>query len=242
MAAILITRPQPDGEQLGSQLLAQGWSVCYQPLLDFAPGPDLTRLPAYLDTLTNTDIVIAVSRHAVNYASDYLQCQQRCWPTTPHYLAIGTATATCWQQYGVDAEPADPATSEGLLALPATHRARQALLLRGQSGRELLTKTLRQRKIPVHTLACYQRQALVWDGSDAIAAWQQHDIDLIQVTSVEQLSLLLANIPGKHVDWLTQRTLVVPSQRLAAAAKNLGFIHIIVTAGASNQALLDALH
>lgn len=241
MATILVTRPQPEGQHLTAALLARGWRVCFQPLLTFSAGPQLHELPGLLADLSAADTVIAVSPRALHYAQQILTRHQRSWPVGPAYLAIGQKTASYWQDDDLDVQIADPATSEGVLTLPATYQARQVLLLRGQAGRELITKVLQQRHIPCKPVACYQRNEIAWSGAAAITEWRAQQLSHIQVSSSEQLDLLLAKVPDKFVDWLQQRILIVPGERVANYASQRGFSAIIVAAGASNKAILDAL-
>lgn len=71
--SILITRPSPAGEALVSRLRALGQVAWSFPLIEFVAGRELPTLADRLATLTENDLVFALSQHAVAFAHAQLQ-------------------------------------------------------------------------------------------------------------------------------------------------------------------------
>ncbi|WP_392421086.1 uroporphyrinogen-III synthase [Edwardsiella piscicida] len=244
--SILVTRPSPAGEQLVERLRALGMEAWHTPLIDVAPGRQLALLPEAVAALQRGDLLLAVSRHAVLYAAEALRLAGRGWPTTPRYAAIGHSTAqslgaTCHQPVIF---PPAPETSEALLALPAIRqlRARRALILRGNGGRDLIADALRARGVSVTLCECYRRVAIAYPGDELCARWRQQKVSTLVVTSGEMLQQLYDLVPEyDRQRWLLSCRLIVVSERLAQRARDLGWQEIRVAESANNDALLRTL-
>ncbi|GAB6263473.1 uroporphyrinogen-III synthase [Photobacterium sp. 53610] len=241
---VLITRPAPQGDALAQALAHQGITSLVQPLLTIAPGAGLPGLGDQLRTLQEGDCLIAVSSHAVKMAHTYLTEQGISWPQQPHYLAVGRQTADVLAQACGQAVTAPPREdSEGLLALPelAQPAGHRVLILRGNGGRELIFDTLVERQARVSYCETYARHWLALDGDLLFRQWQQQDVDTLVVTSGQQLDFLYRLMPAQARPWLCQCRLLVPSERIAKEAKDIGFRCITMVGSASNDALLTTL-
>ncbi|QPR28807.1 uroporphyrinogen-III synthase [Edwardsiella hoshinae] len=244
--SILVTRPSPAGEQLVERLRAAGMAAWHSPLIDFAPGTQLAQLPERLAELAAGDLLLAVSRHAVQYADSRLRRIGLAWPPALRYVAIGHTTAqalqiACGQPV---ISPDQGETSEALLALPAlqTLSAQHALILRGNGGRELIAATLRARGLAVTLCECYQRRPCILPGSERYRDWQRQKISTLVVTSGEMLQQLYDLVPEyERQHWLLRCRLIVVSERLAQRARDLGWQEIRVADSANNDALLRTL-
>jgi uroporphyrinogen-III synthase len=243
---ILVTRPSPAGEQLVSRLRALGRVAFHAPLIDFAPGNDLARLPQGLAELQTGDLVFALSQHAVSYASSVINRAGLQWPGELSYYAIGRTTALAMHRISslpVD-YPREREISEMLLMLPALQQlaGKRALIMRGNGGRELLGETLAERGAAVSYYECYQRSPVHYDGSEQSAHWQRAGIDTLVVTSGEMLQQLYTLVPDYYrSSWLLRCRLIVVSERLATLAQELGWSTIRVAENADNDALIRAL-
>ncbi|MTD39164.1 uroporphyrinogen-III synthase [Erwinia sp. CPCC 100877] len=243
---ILVTRPSPDGEALVSRLRAMGRVAWNFPLIEFSPGRELSRLPGYLNALRSGDLAFVLSRHAVEYAHATLSRQGVPWPTEVSWFSIGRSSALALHKVSrlLVNYPRDREISEVLLQLPELQdiKGKQALILRGNGGRELLGNTLRQRGAQVTLCECYQRCPRQYDGAEVAWRWQNKGIDTLVVTSGEMLRQLYALIPEwyrKH--WLLNCRLIVVSERLASHARESGWQDISIADNADNDALLRAL-
>jgi len=244
--SILVTRPSPDGEALVSRLRMQGLVAWSFPLIEFAPGAELTQLPALFDTLQPDDLVFMVSRHAVEHAHAALTRAGRTWPASLRYFAIGRSTALALHQVSGQPVnyPRDREISEVLLQLPELQNiiGRKALILRGNGGRELLGETLTARGAEVTFCECYQRCEKVYDGAQEAHRWQMRGVNTLVITSGEMLHQLFRLVPEWYrTRWLLRCKAVVVSERLATLARELGWQDIKVADNADNDALLRAL-
>lgn len=235
----LIVRPAAQANLLVQMLRQRGHAPLCCPLLETRPGSDLPRLP---ELLSNADIVIAVSVHAVKFAHDFLLQAGQTWPHID-YLAVGQASADAFAEAGIQALCPDDPRSEGLLALPCLQQVngKRVLILRGNDGRDLIASTLASRGSLVHYCATYERHYPELDGDALTRHWQGAGLDSLLITSGELLQRLLALVPGPQLPWLYDRLLVVPSPRVAELAEGAGFTRIVIAQGASNQAMVAAL-
>lgn len=243
---ILVTRPSPFGEQLVSRLRALGRVAYHAPLIDFAPGSDLPKLPQALQQLNDGDLVFVVSQHSVNYANSVIGRAGLTWPARLSYYAIGRATGLAMHRISsLPVEyPREQEISETLLLLPTLQKldGKQALILRGNGGRELLGNQLSERGANVSYYECYQRSPVHYDGSEQSAHWQRAGVDTLVVTSGEMLQQLYTLVPDYYrSSWLLRCRLIVVSERLATLAQELGWSTIRVADKADNDALIRAL-
>lgn len=244
--SILVTRPSPDGDELVSHLRSRGKVAWSFPLIEFSHGDELSLLPERLIQLREYDLVFLVSRHAVAWSQAELQRTRTVWPTGVHYFAPGRTTALAMRQISELAinYPRDRETSEALLQLSELQNisGKQALILRGNGGRELLGNTLAERGAQVTYCECYQRREKNYDGAQETHRWQACGVDTLVVTSGEMLQQLVRLIPELyHTSWLLRCKVLVVSERLAHLARELGWQDIQVADNADNDALLRAL-
>ena len=138
--SILVTRPSPAGEELVSRLRTLGQVAWHFPLIEFSPGRQLPQLADQLAALGESDLLFALSQHAVAFAQSQLHQQDRKWPRLPTYFAIGRTTALALHTVSGQKilYPQDREISEVLLQLPELQNiaGKRALILRGNGGRE----------------------------------------------------------------------------------------------------------
>lgn len=244
--SVLVTRPSPDGVALSASLADLGARTIEQPLIEFSLGRDKENL---IPQLQQSGLVIAISKQAVQWAASMLESLQASWPSAATYYAIGQKTAQ--QLEAVVQQPVHypvVSDSEHLLALPALQASaiadrenKQVLILRGNGGRELIYDRLVDRGAIVSYCEVYQRQRVRFNGDLLVSHWKESSISHIVVTSTEQLKYLNDGVPESAYPWLYQSILVVPSERIAHLAQQLGFYTVVVSASASNQDLIAAL-
>ncbi|WP_213716360.1 uroporphyrinogen-III synthase [Cedecea lapagei] len=243
---ILVTRPSPAGEELVSRLRALGQVAYSFPLIEFSPGRQLSQLPAQLAALAPGDLVFVLSQHVIDYAAPLLRRNGIPWPGNLSWFAIGRTTALAFHTVShiPIRYPQDRETSEILLQLPELQNVagKRALILRGNGGRELLGETLEARGAEVSFCECYQRSAIIYDGTEEAHRWHARGISTLVVTSGEMLQQLYTLTPDWYREnWLLRCELLVVSERLASLARTLGWQNIRVAANADNDALLRAL-
>ena len=244
--SILVTRPSPQGEELVSRLRALGREAWSFPLIEFTPGRELAQLAGHLDALGENDLLFALSQHAVEFAHAQLQQQKASWPQAPDYFAIGRTTALALHKVSQrDVRyPLDREISEVLLQLSELQNiaGKNALILRGNGGREYLGETLLSRGANITFCECYQRSNRHYDGAEEAMRWQSRGVTTLVVTSGEMLQQLWSLIPEWYRDsWLLHCEVLLVSERLALQARELGWLNIRIADGADNDALLRAL-
>ncbi|WP_313572312.1 uroporphyrinogen-III synthase [Pantoea piersonii] len=243
---ILVTRPEPAASALVTRLRALGREAWSLPLIEFAPGSDLDRLPQQLAALRKGDLVFLLSQQVIQYAQPALARHNAVWPADVDYYAIGRSTALAFHTASgrhVD-YPHAQETSEALINMAALQRVsgKKALILRGNPGRELLAETLTDRGAEVSFSQCYQRCQKHYDGPVEGRRWRNRGITTLVVSSGEMLQQLFSLFPAvDREEWLLRCRLVVVSERLATLASELGWQDIQVADGADNDALLRAL-
>ncbi|MDP2227169.1 MAG: uroporphyrinogen-III synthase [Moraxellaceae bacterium] len=234
---ILNTRPAHQSGDLSAALRAAGATVSELPLIAITPlalPADAERLLLDLDRFNG---VFFVSANAARLALDAVA---GFWPQWPYRLpayAVGQRTAVALEDAGLTVITPEQADSEGLLALPelAEVSGQRFLLLRGESGRELLADTLRARGAQVEIIGLYRRDL----PADACQQWQAltpSTPDVIVLTSPDALRHW-QQVAGP--DAIAPHWLVV-SPRLQALAADAG-ARATVAAGADTASLLQAL-
>lgn len=246
---VLVTRPRSQGLTLCHQLEQLGYRVTQVPVMEIEPLQDLARLQQAQDCFANQEKLTGIIVVSVNAAEQAIPWFDRYPPPSAvTFFSVGQSTAQYLHENLAalnDHRVVFPATqmdSEGLLALPelqATRiKDRHFLILRGEGGRDVLANTLRARGAMVDSCELYRRicpphASAVRDGLA--------DSGIIIVNSVESLdNLVLLAGPGSE-NRMHSMILVVPGERVAAAARKAGFRHIICAANATDAAVIDAI-
>ena len=254
---VLVTRPQGRADDLIAAIAASGGSATHIPLLMVMPLDENRDAAIWQQTkqrvldLDRYRRVIAISVNAAQYGLEWID---NYWPQLPRGMAwygIGAATVAALARRDIVAQSnstiqngADGAAvnSETLLALPALQKidGERILILRGVGGRETLAAVLRERGAQVDYAECYRRVEPILDAAQQ-AQLQALNFDAICVNSNETLQNLWSYLSAAARLQAQQRALIVPSARVAAAAKTLGFARVITAANAGTPATLAAL-
>lgn len=242
---IVVTRPAAQAEALASAIRAQGGAVLRYPLLEIGPPADTAALHAAAVRLTDFALAIFISPNAVDYSLPTLLAGQA-WPTHLVPAAVGQGTVKTLAGYGITGcvAPTVRFDSEALLDCPALQpeqvAGKQIAIFRGDGGRELLAKTLRERGASVTCIPCYRRLPPALPVQVLMEAWQQQQLDAITISSSEGLRYLLERLDAAGRALLKQTPVFVPHARIAENAATLGLEKIILTAGA-DAGILEGL-
>tara|TARA_R110002167_G_scaffold53_2_gene369 strand:+ start:88603 stop:89412 length:810 start_codon:yes stop_codon:yes gene_type:complete len=244
---VLITRPTKKTQALAKSLTAIGIACVNQPLFDYQPLADHQTSKRLL---TNDNIIIFVSVAAVEFANKTFARQH--W-RYQHIIAVGSATKEALQQLEVNSVVCpEQENSEGLLVLPVLNKNffdEPITIVRGDSGREHLAEQLSEQGAKVSYLESYQ---CVWRTftEDIGKQWFKQQINCIVVTSnaiLEKLVQLTVVQQAQNNDqqlteyWRNQCLWVVASQRIADTAKQFGLTHVMISEGASENAITTIL-
>jgi len=243
--SVLVTRPAGQGAALCAALQAAGFRAHNQPLLELQALTGLA--PSQRQLLLDLDLyqhVIFISGNAVRFG---MACIEDYWPQLPAgpaWYAIGDSTATLLRDFGIDATtPGSAMTSEGLLALPrlAAVRDQRVLIVKGEGGRAALCEELARRGARVDELACYRRHCPDLSPGELAARLREWAIDYIMISSGEGLANLQALLTTAETTKFRHVGLIVPSQRVARMAREVGFDRVVTAENASDVAMLHAL-
>ena len=239
---VVVTRPAAQAARFAELVTAAG----ARPLL----LPTIEIEPVELDAAAREQLVPDDFDWTIYTSANAVDCSLRQLPRPQRtrIAAIGRATARALEERDltVTAVPGTTSDSEGLLALDcfADLRGRRVLILKGRGGRTLLREELTRRGAEVVTGDVYARQRAE-PRPEALAALREACMAgraVIAVTSAEVLAALLELFPTAHCPRLLDARLLVPGERVAAAAREYGWRgRVIVAAGAEDAAMADAL-
>jgi uroporphyrinogen-III synthase len=218
---VLITRPEHQSHDLASAIEAAGGHVFHFPVIDIV-GRDIDEIGREFTELPEPDIVVFVSGNAVAYGLAAVKGKNT------KIAAIGPATRAAIESLGVSVDifPDSGFDSEHLLRHAALQEVKNSkvVIVRGQSGRELLAETLRERGANVDYLHVYDRvqhEPTLADLENLDTALDQGRIGLMTAMSVETLEYLVQILPPQSLGLLRKSTLVAPSTRVIQTASEL---------------------
>lgn len=238
---VVITKPSDQQAPWTKAIREAGWETISLPLLALEDLPETPQQRTCWLDLDQFQGIVAVSPHAAEILAERLD---QWWPQAPvgvNWLCPGPGTAAILSHRHPDIQPVYPEeghTAEDLLALPQTRSVDEQkwLILAGEGGRPTLQDTLTARGARVTRLSLYRRLPLTLEdrARDELARSDR----IIQVSSLQALESLTS-----QVSLVTKQkaTLLVSSERLADAARNMQWEHIIQAGGASLNATLESL-
>jgi uroporphyrinogen-III synthase len=256
--AVVITRPLAQARPLAARVAALGREVELLPLLEIAPLPDPAPLLAALARLADYAMVAFVSPNAIDAAFAHIGQ----WPAGVRLAVLGEGSRAALAAHGVTPDtvdivsPADSAHSDSEHLLQTLDLAalagRPVLIIRGESGRELMADGLRAAGALVDVVPAYRRS--VPPLTPALAATlrrllaRENDWIVTSSEALRGLCDLLAKLEIEYPDPLQQNSvvlmqqqhLIVPHARIAETANNLGFSRLTLT-GSGDERLLAAL-
>ncbi|MBT5229573.1 MAG: uroporphyrinogen-III synthase [Methylococcales bacterium] len=227
---IVITRPQHQATALSEQLRALG----AEPLL--LPTIEIVACNTTKPLADSYHWVIFISANAVNFGLKQL-------PTLTNYplAAIGLKTAEHLKQHcPTPLTPNAPYNSEAFLKLPELQAlaGKTIAIVKGEGGRGLLQKTLRERGAHVIEYDVYQRQLPTAPNQAIIEQIQNRQVNHILVTSEQSLNHLIALV---GLNTVQQTSVILGSKRQLECADRLGLKITQHVSHPSDQAYIDQL-
>ena len=208
---VLVTRPVGQQEPLVSELVAAGATVVSFPVIDIVPRADAV-IETEAGNLDPPDVTIFVSANAVQHGIEQ---------AAGKIAAIGPATARAIEAAGrsVDLKAEEGFSSEDLLGIRELRQVagKTIRIIRGSRGRELLATTLTSRGANVQYLGVYDRRLPAYAPEEIERLWQQWqdgDIDVVVLMSVESLTNLTQLLPEEALPALNESRLVTPTARV----------------------------
>ncbi|MDN4060080.1 uroporphyrinogen-III synthase [Massilia sp. YIM B02769] len=251
---VVITRPRAQAEGLAQAVAALGRTPVLLPLLEIAPLADQSALRAVLAGLDNYALVAFVSPNAIDAALAHLQERLAAWPRQVALAVLGEGSRAALARHGLTEAnativgPQDPtrSDSENLLHTLdlAALRGKRVLIVRGESGRELMAEGFRAAGAEVDVVPAYRRSvpALTPELAASLRGLllEPNDWLLTSSEALRGLFDLLALADPSLVAKMQQQHVIVPHARIAETAAALGLAHVTLT-GSGDERLLAAL-
>ena len=237
MTTVVLTRPQADSERLSEALQNEGFQTRVMPIITIEAIPTAEQAPA--PSLRNDALCIFISANAVRFGLPQLgSALARDSDLT--VIAVGNKTRDTLAAEGIQAQVPARADSEGLLAMPALSApdSRDVVIVKGEGGRELLASELTGRGARVTEWACYRR---CWPEVDVSGLIEISAGLIFQASSGEMVSRLSELLAGGGQADLFQSSIIVPSDRVARLATEIGWGQVIRAEDASDDAFIRAL-
>jgi uroporphyrinogen-III synthase len=248
---VVITRPRAQAQALADNVAALGREAVLLPLLEIYPLADQSALQGVLADLSGYALVAFVSPNAIDAAFAHITC----WPQGVALAVLGETSRACLASHGIDDgnatifSPLDPARSDSEHLLRALQQdslaGRRVLIVRGETGRELMADGLRAAGAEVTVVAAYRRQVPAMtpelDATLRRLLAQQNDWIITSSEALRGLLGLVAQLDGDaSVARMQRQHLIVPHARIAETAISLGLTRLTLT-GSGDASLLAAL-
>ncbi len=233
--SILLTRPAGQAEAWAAELTRLGAEVTHIPSLQIEALPKPAKLEADLGAC---DIGIFVSSNAVMALSSLLTDQRL--KQKIRWYGVGQKTQQTAAEEGFRLITAEAYNSETLLqhADLQSVAGQSCSIIRGLGGRPDLARVLAERGAEVKLCELYRR-ACAWQNSATLASYLAAQAStkegelIISATSVDNLNytFLLAE-KAEMAGNITRATFLVPGERVALAARQLGLNQIVLARSA----------
>ena len=240
---VLIARPQDQSTTLVEQLQKLEAEVIQLPAIEIKPTLQNASLKHHILNLDQYHHVIAISTYAAQLGLNWID---KYWPQLPvsiKWYAVGNKTASVLNKADIEVITTFQGNdSEALLNLPelAQPTNEKVLILRGVDGRELLKQTLEQRGAQVDYAELYQRALPQYTDSELDEALITFSPEIIITLSGETLHNLVKLSQNRDIN-IKDKTVLVPSQRVADQARSLGFHNILIPDALNEHSLIECL-
>lgn len=232
---ILVTRPQPEARGLASLVSAANGFPIIQPGVTIECADDGESTLEELERLADFDSVIFTSSNAVRCA--LARKARRDWPRDLRVVAVGPSTRNALVGAGFPqvAMPEQGAGSEALLETLGPGSLGSTLIMAARGGRTTLAETLEAAGQKAAWCYAYSRSPATPDAQSLRLVRSHWGRVVVIATSAQ----ILENV-SRMLDKLTSRPLVVPSDRVRQAARDLGFSYVAVSVRPDDESLLEA--
>lgn len=237
---VVVTRPLAQADDLMQRIAALGRSAVLFPLLEIHPLADQTELKKSLATLERYALIAFVSPNAIDAAFK----ARANWPHAIPLAVIGEGSRARLAKYGITDQTTqifrppvgarmDSQTLLAELGLE-TLRGKRVLIVRGETGRELLADSLRAAGVQVELIAAYRRTAPEFDTTKIGELKQLLYCHNVWVVTSSEALRIWSNVVSKLEDAevvakMQQKKILVPHARIAETAQQLGFRNIVLT-------------
>ena len=235
---VLVTRPTGLAEPLCAETQKRGGLTTHFPVIEICAPDNAESLQQAIETVNSYDIALFISPTAVKQTAKHITLTS----LTPAIGAIGDATCSTLQKQNLSVQiKPEGHNSESLLEHPLLQsdsiNNKRIIIFKGEGGRELLTDTLTSRGASVFNANVYKRDKP--KHHTPLTKLELASVNAILISSGEGITNLFSM--AEATDDLAIIQLIVPGERCATIAKELGFKSIITTPNATNASFIDTL-
>jgi uroporphyrinogen-III synthase len=233
--SVLVVRPLREQDAFLALLEQSEADVTYTPIMRIEPIDETQSIENLILILDQFDKAIFISANAAELGLEWVD---EYWPMLPvglELFAVGQQTGQIFSQYGYPVFcPQNQQNTEGLLELEQLQKldGKAVVIFRGGGGRQTLGETLEQRGAKVSYCELYNR--VIESGSLERARQQAKTTGCLIAHSGELLQAM-ADPENLLVP------LVVPSNRVAAMAQDMGYQSIVVADNALPESMYRAV-
>lgn len=222
---IVITRPKHQADTLRKKLEIAGAHTILFPLLEINQVKNQALVEQQLSKLGNYDLAIFISPNAVRYTLKKVSTSTF---DSLKVAAIGKKTASLLKQHGiqVDYTPKEVSNSETLLAMSQIKTfstGKNIVILRGNTGRELLKNTLVKQGANVDYITVYTRHCPQKDLKLLTKHFNHNELDIILISSGNSLANLFS-LQAEN-SWLNNVSLLLGSERIKQQVLKIANYH-----------------
>lgn len=235
---VVITRPAGTGSPLARRVRRMGGVPLLLPGLSLRAAEQTNDVADALRAALDDELLIYTSPAAVRFAAHLVPLRTRAT-----VLAVGQGTARALARHGIDASaPTTRQDSDGLLELAELSdvRERRVALIGAPGGRGVLRGELAARGAQLREVHVYRRGTPRWQRRQLDAVRQLPNDARVLLSSAEALENLQQGLPAEVFARLCQAVAVASSERIAEAARAVGFRRVVVAASALSDHLLAA--
>ncbi len=230
---VLLTRPTTKIEQSEAYFKQLGAITYACPAFSIeTKSVDQNELTASIETC---DLIVVTSSHCVptlkRLDDKFLKHQS--------FLGIGPATGRALLREGMAGEHlSSGAKSEELFQAIKKSKPSKVVLLKGVGGRDYLINHLIEAGIQVHAFDVYKRVPNMDMDLSIYERWSKQERAVMMVTSFESLEVFTKLLSLNPLC----KPILVPSERVAALAKNLGATRVFIAESAQDPHMADLLY
>ena len=247
---VLITRPEQLSENLALAVRNFGGHTVNFPLLEIEGITEESRINLLryaIKRLDDYDILIFVSKNAVQYGAAIIEESWHKLPIDSEVFAIGPGTAKMASDFfGREViHPGDGSISEDLVALPSliNIEGKRIAIFRGTEGREFLAGSLQARGAEVDYFEVYERNSTKKSCQALMEVINENHVNVLTITSGDSLNILnrLFLESRNTFPKVFHMPMVVPSARVSRLAAEFGFEQVKLAQGADTESMVSAL-
>ena len=247
---VLITRPEHLSKNLALAVRNFGGHTINFPLLEIKTITEESRISLLkyaIKKLDDYDILIFVSKNAVQYGAAIIEENWHKLPIDSEVFAIGPGTAKMASDF-FSCEvihPENGSVSEDLVALPSliNVEGKRVAIFRGTKGREFLADSLKARGAEVDYFEVYERNSTKKSCHELIEVISENHINILTITSGDSLNILnrLFLESRNTFPKFFHMPMVVPSARGGQLAAEFGFEQVKLAQGADTESMVSAI-